>query len=58
MKTFYYVNKEEPTGCCGVLIKDNKRCLLPLLGAATKFPIEHLKTEFVFLYIDSKLESC
>jgi len=44
VKTHYYVNKEKPTGCCGVLLKDTKRCLLPLLGAATEYPIEHLKS--------------
>jgi adenosine kinase len=40
------VHKDQPTGCCGVLIKDNKRCLLPLLGAATQYPTEHLKKEW------------
>ncbi len=46
VKTHYYVNKEKPTGCCGVLIRDAKRCLLPLLGAATEFPTEHLKSQW------------
>ena len=43
VKTHYYVNKKEPTGTCAVLIRNHKRCLLPLLGAATKYPIDHLK---------------
>ena len=46
VETHYYVNKEKPTGCCGVLLRDAKRCLLPLLGAATEYPIEHLKSQW------------
>lgn len=46
VKTEYYVNKEKPTGSCAVLLKDNKRCLVPLLGAATEFPTEHLRTHW------------
>eukprot|EP00826_Nyctotherus_ovalis_P015199 TRINITY_DN142_c0_g1_i4.p3 TRINITY_DN142_c0_g1~~TRINITY_DN142_c0_g1_i4.p3 ORF type:complete len:107 (-),score=40.57 TRINITY_DN142_c0_g1_i4:171-491(-) len=46
VKTEYYVNKQEPTGSCVVLLKDNKRCLLPLLGAATGFPTEHIKAHW------------
>ncbi len=47
VKTKYYVHKDKPTGCCGVLLRDAKRCLLPLLGAATCYPTEHLKAEWV-----------
>jgi sugar/nucleoside kinase (ribokinase family) len=47
VKTHYYVNPEKPSGCCGVLLRDAKRCLLPLLGAATIFPTEHLKAQWV-----------
>ena len=46
VKTRYFVNKVKPTGCCGVLLKDTKRLLLPLLGAATEFPTEHLKAQW------------
>lgn len=46
VKTEYYINNEQPTGSCVVLLKENKRCLLPLLGAATEFPTEHIKAHW------------
>ena len=49
VKTKYYLHKKKPTGSCAVLLKNHKRCLLPLLGAATECPTEHIKENWKYI---------
>ncbi len=42
-----YRSKTLPTGVCAVLLSEQKRCLIPNLGAACEFPDEFLQREWV-----------